>query len=163
MWATLLEGHNTRQGACCLARGARCDSSRGRASLQKFTPKATKSGDALDGTLAAKYVIGAGMETEVSLLTSTVVKGMFKAPDVLAKGLTIETNCETPAPGDQKGGLLSKGSLDFDYKTGPFNCKAAYDFFKSDLTGAAPPLRRRRRRRHDATRRSARAATQCVA
>jgi voltage-dependent anion channel protein 2 len=103
----------------------------------KFTPKATKSGDALDGTLAAKYVIGAGMETEVSLLTSTVVKGMFKAPDVLAKGLTIETNCETPAPGDQKGGLLSKGSLDFDYKTGPFNCKAAYDFFKSDLTACA--------------------------
>ena len=163
MWATLLEGHNTRQGACCLARGARCDSSRGRASLQKFTPKATKSGDALDGTLAAKYVIGAGMETEISLLTSTVVKGMFKAPDVLAKGLTIETNCETPAPDDKKGGLLSKGSLDFDYKTGPFNCKAAYDFFKSDLTGAAPPLHRRRRRRHDATRRSAGAATQCVA
>ena len=104
---------------------------------QVFTPKATKNDTKLDGNLAAKYVIGGGMETEVTLATSGVLKGTFEAANVIAKGLVVKMECETPAPG--KSGLLSSGLTDVNYKTGPFDCKASYDFYKGDLTGAPPP------------------------
>ena len=103
---------------------------------QVFTPKATKNDTKLDGNLAAKYVIGGGMETEVTLATSGVLKGTFEAANVIAKGLVVKMECETPAPG--KSGLLSSGLTDVNYKTGPFDCKASYDFYKGDLTGAPP-------------------------
>merc|ERR1711865_575008 len=35
------------------------------------------------------------------------------------------------------GGLLSSGLTDVNYKTGPFDCKASYDFYKGDLTACA--------------------------
>ena len=118
-----------------------------RVARQTFTPKATK-GSKLDGSLAAEYVIGGGMKTEVTLLTSGVIKGMFEAANVLAKGLTVKAECETPAP--SKGGILSSAVCDADYKTGPFNCKGTYNLYKGDLSGeglrrryAAPPPRRR--------------------
>jgi voltage-dependent anion channel protein 2 len=96
-----------------------------------FTPKATK-GSKLDGSLAAEYIIGGGMKTEVTLLTSGVIKGMFEAANVLAKGLTVKAECETPAP--SKGGILSSAVCDADYKTGPFNCKGTYNLYKGDLS-----------------------------
>jgi voltage-dependent anion channel protein 2 len=100
-----------------------------------FTPKATKNDTKLDGNLAAKYVMGGGMETEVTLATSGVLKGTFEAANVIAKGLVVKMECETPAPG--KSGLLSSGLTDVNYKTGPFDCKASYDFYKGDLTACA--------------------------
>ena len=109
-----------------------------------FTPKATKNDTKLDGNLAAKYVIGGGMETEVTLATSGVLKGTFEAANVIAKGLVVKMECETPAPG--KSGLLSSGLTDVNYKTGPFDCKASYDFYKGDLTGACAALALRPRR-----------------
>eukprot|EP00964_Phaeocystis_antarctica_P147399 scaffold113966_cov63-Phaeocystis_antarctica.AAC.8 len=72
------------------------------------------------------------METEVTLATSGVLKGTFEAANVIAKGLVVKMECETPAPG--KSGLLSSGLTDVNYKTGPFDCKASYDFYKGDLT-----------------------------
>ena len=111
---------------------------------QVFTPKATKNDTKLDGNLAAKYVIGGGMETEVTLATSGVLKGTFEAANVIAKGLVVKMECETPAPG--KSGLLSSGLTDVNYKTGPFDCKASYDFYKGDLTGACAALALRPRR-----------------
>ena len=105
---------------------------------QVFTPKATKSDTKLDGNLTAKYVIGGGMNTEVALKTSGVLKGTFEAADVIAKGLVAKMECETPAPG--KAGLLSTGLTKFNYKTGPFDSEASYDFYKGDLTGAPPTL-----------------------
>ena len=104
---------------------------------QVFTPKATKNDTKLDGKLAAKYVFGGGMESEVTLATSGVLSGTFEAADVIAKGLVVKMECETPAPG--KSGLLSSGLTDVNYKTGPFDCKASYDFYKGDLTGAPAP------------------------
>ena len=104
---------------------------------QVFTPKATKSDTKLDGKLAAKYVFGGGMESEVTLATSGVLSGTFEAANVIAKGLVVNLECETPAPG--KSGLLSSGLTTVNYKTGPFDCKASYDFYKGDLTGAPPP------------------------
>ena len=104
---------------------------------QVFTPKATKNDTKLDGQLAAKYVFGGGMESEVTLATSGVLKGSFEAANVIAKGLVVKMECETPAPG--KSGLLSSGLTDVNYKTGPFDCKASYDFYKGDLTGAPAP------------------------
>ena len=104
---------------------------------QVFTPKATKSDTKLDGKLAAKYVFGGGMESEVTLATSGVLSGTFEAANVIAKGLVVNLECETPAPG--KSGLLSSGLTTVNYKTGPFDTKASYDFYKGDLTGAPPP------------------------
>ena len=104
---------------------------------QVFTPKATKSDTKLDGKLAAKYVFGGGMESEVTLATSGVLSGTFEAANVIAKGLVVNLECETLAPG--KSGLLSSGLTTVNYKTGPFDTKASYDFYKGDLTGAPPP------------------------
>ena len=59
---------------------------------QLFTPKATKNGAKLDGNLAAKYVIGGGMETEVTLATSGVLKGTFEAANLIAKGLVVKVD-----------------------------------------------------------------------
>jgi voltage-dependent anion channel protein 2 len=100
-----------------------------------FTPSATKSGDKLDGSLKTVYGVAKGMEAEVNLSTSGVLKCTFEAVDAIAKGMTCKIEGETPAPG--KGGLLSSGLTELVYKTGPFRCQGSFDFYKGDIVANA--------------------------
>jgi len=102
-----------------------------------FTPSATKGGDKLDGSLAAKYVFGGGVETEVTLASSGVLKANIEAADAITKGLKITFDAETAASGKASASLLSIGKTEFNYQTGPVDCKASYDYFKGDAIASA--------------------------
>jgi len=100
-----------------------------------LTPSATKGGDKLDGSVKAEYGIAKGMKTEMELATSGVMKCMFEAADVIAKGMVCKVDAATPAPG--KAGFLSSAAFEAVYKTGPARCQASYDLYKGDLTANA--------------------------
>merc|ERR1711957_947180 len=51
--------------------------------------------------------------------------------------LTLVSEVDTVNLNEGKSGLLSSGVTDLNYKSGPFDCKAAYDFYKGDLTACA--------------------------
>jgi voltage-dependent anion channel protein 2 len=99
-----------------------------------FTPSSTKSDKGLDGSLAAKYSIAKGMDTELTLNTAGVFKCTFEAAKVIA-GMNVKVEGETAAPG--KPGMLSSGMTEVDYTTGPLKCKASYDFYKGDVIASA--------------------------
>jgi len=100
-----------------------------------FTPIATKTGDAVSGTLAAKYSFLPWLEGETTLGSSGTLSATIEAADALTKGLTITAECERAAPG--KAGLLQSANMIVDYKQDVFTCKTSFDYFKNNLLASA--------------------------
>jgi len=96
-----------------------------------FTPEATKSGDAVSGTLAAKYAFAPWIEGEAKFGTSGSVDLSIEAADAITKGLVMTAECSRQSPG--KPGLLATGNLIADYKSELFSCKSSFDYYKKDL------------------------------
>lgn len=110
---------------------------------QTVTPTATKSGDAVSATLAAKYSLMPWLVGEATFGTSGSVALNCEATDALAKGLMITAECEKAAPG--KPGLLQAANFIVDYKQDMFTCKTSFDYYKADLLGAPAGLTERTR------------------
>lgn len=96
-----------------------------------ITPTATKSGDAVSGTLAAKYNFMPWLEGEATFGTSGSVALKVEAADAVMKGLSLTAECDRQAPG--KPGLLAAGSLTAEYKSELYSCKSSFDYYKQDL------------------------------
>lgn len=95
-----------------------------------FTPLATKSGESVSGSLAAKYLFPGGVSTEATLATSGILSSTIEATG-LAKGLTATLDCESG-----KSSLLTSGKATLDYKQEAFTAKCSYDYCKSDASAA---------------------------
>jgi len=100
-----------------------------------FTPLATKSGDAMSGSLAAKYNFLPWLEGEATFGTSGSLEASLEAVDALTSGMTITAECDRAAPGSP--GLLASGNLILQYAQEAFNVKTSYDYYKKDLLAAA--------------------------
>jgi len=100
----------------------------------EFTPKATLAGNAVAGSLVAKYAFAGGMSTEATVNTKGVLETNLEAVDSIVKGLTLNLDCATTEPG--KDGPLASGKLTAEFKQDAFNCKASYDYFKSKATAS---------------------------
>jgi len=100
-----------------------------------ITPTATKSGDAVSATLAAKYNLLPWLVGEATFGTSGSVALNCEATDALTKGLMITAECEKAAPG--KPGLLQAANFIVDYKQDMFTCKTSFDYYKADLLASA--------------------------
>lgn len=100
-----------------------------------ITPTATKSGDSVSGTLAAKYSFMPWLVGECTFGTSGSLSANIEAADALTKGLTLTAECERAAPG--KPGLLQAANLIADYKQEAFTCKTSFDYYKMDLLASA--------------------------
>lgn len=103
-----------------------------------FTPSATKSGNDVAGTLAAKYAFAPWLEGEATFGTSGSVSLNVEAADAITKGLTLTAECDRQAPG--KPGLLASGNLIADYKSELFSCKTSYDYYKKDLLASVSTM-----------------------
>jgi len=97
-----------------------------------FTPSATKSGEKVSGSLAAKYIFGGGIESEVTLNTTGVVSATVEGSPV--KDITVTFDCERPEP--SKPGLLSSAKCTVDCKKDAFTAKAAYEAYGGVLACA---------------------------
>lgn len=97
-----------------------------------FTPKATKSGDKLDGTLTAKYMFPAKISGEAKIDTKGVLSTTFETA-ALAKGLTVTMDCEAPSAGSA---VLSVAKATVDYKQSMFTSKFSYEYYKSAASAA---------------------------
>jgi len=97
-----------------------------------FTPEGTKAGDKFTGSLAAKYVFAAGIESEVKLLTSGVVEATIEGSPM--KDLVVTLDCARPEP--SKPGLLSAAKCTMDYKKETCTAKVAYDIYPGALACA---------------------------
>jgi len=100
-----------------------------------ITPTATRSGDAVSGTLAAKYNLLPWLESEATFGTSGSVSLNIEAADAITKGLTLTAECDRQAPG--KPGLLASGNCIAEFKSELLACKTSYDFYKMDLLASA--------------------------
>jgi voltage-dependent anion channel protein 2 len=96
-----------------------------------FTPTATKSGEAVSGSLKAAYSILPWLDSEATFGTNGSVSLSLEAANALTKGLTLTAECDRAAPG--KPGLLASANLIAEYKTDVFACKTSYDYYKKDL------------------------------
>ena len=94
-----------------------------------FTPKATKSGDSVSGSLKAAYGLLPGLDCEATFGTKGTIDLSLEASE-LAKGLVLTAECATASGGK---GLLSSANLIADYKTDAFTSKCSYDYYKADL------------------------------
>lgn len=97
-----------------------------------FTPKAIKSGDKLDGSLAAKYNLMPWLMGEATFGTSGSISANIEAADALSNGVMLSTECERSG-----SGKMTQGNLIVDCKQEQFTCKASYDYYKSDLLASA--------------------------
>jgi len=97
-----------------------------------FTPKGTRSGDKFSGSLAAKYIFGGGIESEVTLNTTGVVSASVEGSPM--KDITVTFDCERPEP--SKPGLLSSAKCTVDCKKEAFTAKAAYEAYSGALACA---------------------------
>lgn len=97
-----------------------------------FTPKAAKSGEKLDGSVAAKYNFLPWLMGEATFATSGSIEATIEATDALAKGLVLTGECKRSAEGK-----LTSGNLIVDYKQPLFTCKTSYDYYKTDLLASA--------------------------
>jgi len=100
-----------------------------------FTPTATKSGEAVSGTLAAKYSFLPWLVGETTFGTTGSVSANIEAANALTKGLTLTAECDRAAPG--KPGLLQSANMIVDYKQELFACKTSFDYYKKDLLASA--------------------------
>jgi len=99
-----------------------------------LTPTATKTGDKVSGSLAAKYALMPWLTSEATLNTCGALDLTIEACDALSQGLTLTAECSATGKGNC---LLSKGTLIADYKTEVGTCKASYDYYSDTLTAAA--------------------------
>ena len=100
-----------------------------------FTPTATKSGDAVSGSLKAAYPVMKGFDGEATFGTNGSLELQIEAADAITKGLTLTAECSKAAAG--KPGLLASANLIAEYKSADFTCKTSFDYYKSDLLASA--------------------------
>jgi len=97
----------------------------------EFTPKATLQGSAMSGSLVAKYAFAGGFKTEATVNTKGVLETNLEAVDSIMKGLTMKLDCAT-----SDSGKMASGKATAEYKQDAFNCKASYDYFKSNAAAS---------------------------
>mmetsp|Transcript_17383 Transcript_17383/g.37394 ORF Transcript_17383/g.37394 Transcript_17383/m.37394 type:complete len:284 (+) Transcript_17383:25-876(+) len=95
-----------------------------------FTPLATKSGDSVSGSLAAKYLFPFGVSAETTLTTAGTLATQLEG--AVAKGMILTVDAETG-----KSAALASGKATLDYKKDMMTCKASYDYYKGEAAAAA--------------------------
>jgi len=99
-----------------------------------MTPKVTKAGDTISGTLAAKYGFAPWLTGEATFGTTGSMELNVEAANALTKGLTMTMECAKAMKGDA---LLASSNFIADYKTDAFTCKTSYDVIKKGLLASA--------------------------
>eukprot|EP00965_Chrysotila_dentata_P129970 4296252-Pleurochrysis_carterae.AAC.2 len=95
---------------------------------QIFTPLATKSGDSVSGSLAAKYLFPFGVSAETTLTTAGTLATQLEG--AVAKGMILTVDAETG-----KSAALASGKATLDYKKDMMTCKGSYDYYKGEAAG----------------------------
>ena len=97
-----------------------------------FTPKATKKGDKVDGSLKAAYGLLPWLDCEATLGTGGSLELSLEAAKLL-EGVTVTAECATASNGK---GLLSSANLIAEYKSDLLSSKCSYDYYKDDINAS---------------------------